>query len=144
MVSIKFTFSFTQRPVAYCQYEFIRGAIPFLTSSLGSEFSLAYRLRKLLARLFLSPSWNPDFAPSNPLTTDNENSLLYCLAAGSLALSFFFERAPDASATARATPAPVVAEASLLPALTMGEPATELPAAGDQARWPQHRQAHGR
>lgn len=60
-----------------------------------------------------------------------KNSLLYCLAAGSLALSFFFERAPDASATARATPAPVVAEASLLPALTMEEPATEPLAAGD-------------
>ncbi|MBH8560286.1 C40 family peptidase [Hymenobacter negativus] len=47
-----------------------------------------------------------------------KNSLLYCLAATSLALSFFFERAPEASATARATSAPVVAEASLLPALT--------------------------
>ena len=54
-----------------------------------------------------------------------KNTLLYCLAAGSLALSFFFERAPDASATARATAAPVVAEASLLPALT-NEPAVEL------------------
>ncbi|MBJ6107555.1 C40 family peptidase [Hymenobacter sp. BT523] len=51
-----------------------------------------------------------------------KHSILYCLAAGSLALSFFFERAPDASATARATAAPVVAEASLLPALTMSEP----------------------
>ncbi|MDB5268443.1 MAG: hypothetical protein JWP58_1483 [Hymenobacter sp.] len=47
-----------------------------------------------------------------------KHSLLYCLAATSLALSFFFERAPEASATARATSAPVVAEASLLPALT--------------------------
>ena len=54
-----------------------------------------------------------------------KNILLYCLAAGSLALSFFFERVPDASATARATAAPVVAEASLLPALT-NEPAVEL------------------
>jgi len=60
-----------------------------------------------------------------------KHSLLYCLAAGSLALSFFFERAPDASATARANSAPVVAEASLLPALTTEEPATELLAAGD-------------
>jgi lipoprotein Spr/probable lipoprotein NlpC len=51
-----------------------------------------------------------------------KNTILYCLAAGSLALSFFFERAPDVSATARATAAPVVAEASLLPALTMDEP----------------------
>jgi probable lipoprotein NlpC len=54
-----------------------------------------------------------------------KNSILYCLAAGSLALSFFFERAPDASATARASAAPVVAEASLLPALT-NEPATNM------------------
>lgn len=49
-----------------------------------------------------------------------KNSLLYCLAAGSLALSFFFERAPDASATSRAT-APVVAEASLFPDLAAGD-----------------------
>jgi probable lipoprotein NlpC len=55
-----------------------------------------------------------------------KHSLLYCLAATSLALSFFFERAPDASVTARAAAAPVVAEASLLPALTIGEPAAEL------------------
>lgn len=52
-------------------------------------------------------------------------SLLYCLAATSLALSFFFERAPEASVTARAIAAPVVAEASLLPALMIGTPATE-------------------
>lgn len=52
--------------------------------------------------------------------------LLYCLAAGSLALSFFFERAPDASATSRATAAPAVAEASLFPALTTNECAAEL------------------
>ncbi|MBF9142963.1 C40 family peptidase [Hymenobacter properus] len=57
-----------------------------------------------------------------------KNTILYCLAAGSLALSFFFERAPDASATARATAAPVVAEASLLPALTMDEPTLVAPA----------------
>jgi probable lipoprotein NlpC len=54
-----------------------------------------------------------------------KNSLLYCLAAGSLALSFFFERAPDASITVRATAAPAVAEASLLPAMTTIEPASE-------------------
>ena len=53
-----------------------------------------------------------------------KNSLLYCLAAGSLALSFFFERPADASAAARALVAPVAAEASLLPDLT-----TELLAA---------------
>ena len=52
-----------------------------------------------------------------------KNSILYCLAAGSLALSFFFERPADASAASRATPAPVAAEASLFPALM-----TELPA----------------
>ncbi|MFD2719268.1 C40 family peptidase [Hymenobacter monticola] len=57
-----------------------------------------------------------------------KNTILYCLAAGSLALSFFFERAPDASATARATAAPVVAEASMLPALTMDEPTLVAPA----------------
>ncbi|GAB3878455.1 hypothetical protein GCM10028824_40420 [Hymenobacter segetis] len=54
-----------------------------------------------------------------------KHSLLYCLAATSLALSFFFERAPEASATARAISAPVVAEASLLPALTIGETTPE-------------------
>ena len=56
-----------------------------------------------------------------------KHSLLYCLAAGSLALSFFFDRSPDASITVRATAAPAVAEASLLPALTTNEPALELP-----------------
>ncbi|MDB5236237.1 MAG: hypothetical protein JWR44_3230 [Hymenobacter sp.] len=52
-----------------------------------------------------------------------KNSILYCLAAGSLALSFFFERAPDASVTPRALAAPAVAEASLFPAMTTNEPA---------------------
>ena len=47
-----------------------------------------------------------------------KHSLLYCLAAASLALSFFFERPADASATVRATAAPAVAEASLLSALS--------------------------
>ena len=51
-----------------------------------------------------------------------KHSILYCLAAASLALSFFFERPADASATLRA-PAPVVAEASLFPALTTTETA---------------------
>jgi lipoprotein Spr/probable lipoprotein NlpC len=45
-----------------------------------------------------------------------KHSLLYCLAAASLALSFFFESPADASATVRATAAPAVAEASLFPA----------------------------
>src|SRR6476469_5866824 len=51
-----------------------------------------------------------------------KNSILYCLAAASLALSFFFERPADASATVRATAAPAVAEASLFPAMTTNEP----------------------
>ncbi|MDQ2770860.1 MAG: C40 family peptidase [Bacteroidota bacterium] len=54
-----------------------------------------------------------------------KNSLLYCLAAGSLALSFFFERPADASATLRASSAPVVAEASLFPGLTTDEPTND-------------------
>ena len=55
-----------------------------------------------------------------------KHSLLYCLAAASLTLSFLFERTPDASVTPRAA-APAVAEASLLPAGAEAEPA--LPAA---------------
>ena len=55
-----------------------------------------------------------------------KHSLLYCLAAASLALSFFFERPADASATVRALAAPAVAEASLLPGLTMRAPAAAL------------------
>ena len=47
-----------------------------------------------------------------------KHSLLYCLAAASLALSFFFERPADASATVRATTAPAVAEASLFSVLS--------------------------
>ena len=54
-----------------------------------------------------------------------KNSLLYCLAAGSLALSFFFERPADASAASRASVAPVAAEASLLPDLMMVLPAND-------------------
>jgi lipoprotein Spr/probable lipoprotein NlpC len=65
-----------------------------------------------------------------------KHSILYCLAAGSLALSFFFERSPDASITARASVAPVVAEASLFPALTMDEPAVELSHAAAPANTP--------
>ena len=51
-----------------------------------------------------------------------KHSLLYCLAAASLALSFFFERPADASATVRAAAAPAVAEASLFSAMTMSKP----------------------
>ena len=47
-----------------------------------------------------------------------KHSLLYCLAAVSLALSFFFERPVDASAMVRATTAPAVAEASLFSVLS--------------------------
>ncbi|WP_310393066.1 NlpC/P60 family protein [Hymenobacter sp.] len=54
-----------------------------------------------------------------------KNHLLYCLAAASLALSFFFERPADASATVRATPAPAVAEASLFPATSTNMPAAK-------------------
>ena len=43
-----------------------------------------------------------------------KNTLLCCLAAASLALSFCFDKAADASATTSA-PAPVAAEASLFP-----------------------------
>ena len=56
-----------------------------------------------------------------------KHSLLYCLAAASLALSFFFERPADASATVRAALAPAVAEASLFPALTMSAPTRVAP-----------------
>ena len=57
-----------------------------------------------------------------------KHSLLYCLAAASLALSFFFERPADASATVRATAAPAVAEASLFPApMTMSAPRATPP-----------------
>ena len=65
-----------------------------------------------------------------------KHSLLYCLAAASLALSFFFERPADASATVRAISAPAVAEASLFPALTTNEfandPATGTTPAADK------------
>ncbi|MGI4869767.1 MAG: C40 family peptidase [Janthinobacterium lividum] len=52
-----------------------------------------------------------------------KNYLLYCLAAASLALSFCFDKMPDASASTGA-PAPVAAEASLLPGFSAG---TTLP-----------------
>jgi lipoprotein Spr/probable lipoprotein NlpC len=55
-----------------------------------------------------------------------KHSILYCLAAGSLALSFLFERAPDASVAVRASVAPVAAEASLFPAVTTNEPASDM------------------
>ncbi len=57
-----------------------------------------------------------------------KKSLLYCLAAASLALSFCFEKMPDAPASAGA-PAPAVAEASLLSGLTDSDsPASPEPA----------------
>jgi len=58
-----------------------------------------------------------------------KNTLLCCLAAASLALSFCFEKMPAASASAGAS-APAVAEASLLSGLDAGDtpPAAEPPA----------------
>ncbi|MCC2546075.1 C40 family peptidase [Hymenobacter sp. BT175] len=50
-----------------------------------------------------------------------KNSILYCLAAASLTLSFFFEHVPGAQ---RHQAAPVAAEASLLPEL-LGESKTD-------------------
>jgi len=65
-----------------------------------------------------------------------KNTLLCCLAAASLALSFCFEKMPDASASAGAS-APAVAEASLLSGLSGSEgdaPATVEPAATTASR----------
>jgi cell wall-associated NlpC family hydrolase len=65
-----------------------------------------------------------------------KNTLLCCLAAASLALSFCFEKMPDASASAGAS-APAVAEASLLSGLVGSEgeaPATVEPAATTASR----------
>lgn len=60
-----------------------------------------------------------------------KNTILCCLAAASLTLSFCFEQRPAASASTGAISSPgaalVVAEASLLPALT-GQPAATRPA----------------
>ena len=85
-----------------------------------------------------------------------KHSLLYCLAAASLALSFFFERPADASATVRAAAAPAVAEASLFPAMmseplatpptkaTTGEPtAAELTASRDSLTYHYYAQTLG-
>ena len=55
-----------------------------------------------------------------------KHSLLYCLAAASLTLSFLFERTPDASLTPRAA-APAVAEASLLSGFAAAAPALTPP-----------------
>lgn len=65
-----------------------------------------------------------------------KHRILYCLAAASLALSFFFERPADASATLRAPLAPAVAEASLFPALTTTEAAALPRRAGTPAPKP--------
>lgn len=64
-----------------------------------------------------------------------KNTLLCCLAAASLALSFCFEKMPDASASAGAS-APAVAEASLLSSLSAGDtpPATAEPPATTASR----------
>ncbi len=57
-----------------------------------------------------------------------KNYLLYCLAAASLALSFCFDKLPDASRAAGAS-APVAAEASLFSGLTDNGPGRSTPAA---------------
>ena len=60
-----------------------------------------------------------------------KNPLLYCLAAAALTLSFCFEKLPDASASAghaSSLAAPVVAEASLLPAFS--DPSGTTPLTG--------------
>jgi cell wall-associated NlpC family hydrolase len=63
-----------------------------------------------------------------------KNTLLCCLAAASLALSFCFEKMPDAPASAGAS-APAVAEASLLAGLLGSEgPAATEPAATTASR----------
>jgi len=63
-----------------------------------------------------------------------KNTLLCCLAAASLALSFCFEKMPDAPASAGAS-APAVAEASLLAGLLGTEgPATAEPSATTASR----------
>jgi lipoprotein Spr/probable lipoprotein NlpC len=49
-----------------------------------------------------------------------KNSLLYCLAAASMALSFFFERSPNNPLRSHSN-TPVIAEASLLPNFSGGE-----------------------
>ena len=66
-----------------------------------------------------------------------KHSLLYCLAAASLALSFCFERPADASAAVRAAAvAPAVAEASLFPASMMATTTTSEPRATPPAGEP--------
>jgi probable lipoprotein NlpC len=63
-----------------------------------------------------------------------KNTLLCCLAAASLALSFCFEKMPDASASAGAA-TPAAAEASLLASLLgSGGPTTVEPAATAASR----------
>ena len=58
-----------------------------------------------------------------------KNTLLCCLAAASLALSFCFDKAPDASASAGTAPraVPAVAEASLLAGLAPGTEPVKAP-----------------
>ena len=61
-----------------------------------------------------------------------KNTLLCCLAAASLALSFCFEKMPDAPASA-GTSAPAAAEASLLSGLLAGDGPTTVEPAGASA-----------
>ncbi|UOQ73735.1 C40 family peptidase [Hymenobacter cellulosilyticus] len=72
-----------------------------------------------------------------------KNSILYCLAAASLALSFFFEYAPESSTTFSG--ASVVATASLLPDFSgdNGDENRPLATASDSAAYSHYSQALG-
>ncbi len=69
-----------------------------------------------------------------------KNPLLYCLAAASMALSFFFEHTPS---TASSASAPVVAEASLFSGFSLAEEEKPTAAANDSAAYDYYGQALG-
>ncbi|MBO3272782.1 MULTISPECIES: C40 family peptidase [Hymenobacter] len=67
------------------------------------------------------------------------NRILYCLAAASMALSFFFERTPETNNSA-----PIVAQASLLPDFSGFADGTALPAfANDSVAYAHYEQKLG-
>jgi probable lipoprotein NlpC len=68
-----------------------------------------------------------------------KNPLLYCLAAASMALSFFFEHTP----TAPSASAPVAAEASLFSGFSLDEEEKPAAAASDSAAYEYYGQALG-
>ncbi|WBA41499.1 C40 family peptidase [Hymenobacter canadensis] len=68
-----------------------------------------------------------------------KNPLLYCLAAASMALSFFFEHTPSATTAS----APVAAEASLFAGFSLGEEEKPAAAASDSAAYDYYGQALG-